>query len=262
MNYELVDTHCHIHSADYKLSPEQVYVAARADSVRTMICVGTDVPDSERAVEFVQKRAGCYASIGIHPHDGAKYAHDQAALDRFAALASQPKVVAIGETGLDYFYDHSPHEDQEKLLRFQIELAIKHDLPLIFHVREAFADFWRIFDDYGDQNLRGVIHSFTADGGEVDNVLKRALYFGVNGITTFTKNQWQLDAIKQIPLERLVLETDAPYLTPAPERGNINEPRHVCLTAEFLCGLRNETMQQLTSQTTINAKRLFGLING
>jgi TatD DNase family protein len=179
-------------------------------------------------------------------------------------LAEADKVVAVGECGLDYYYEHSPPADQAKILRFQIELALKHDLPLIFHVRDAFDDFWPIFDDYATQSdnkgkLRGVLHSFTDSEANMRRALDRGLYIGVNGIATFTKSQEQREMYKKIPLSRLLLETDSPFLTPSPWRGNICEPYHTSVTAEFLAALRGETLEQVAAGTSVNAQTLFNL---
>jgi TatD DNase family protein len=270
---ELVDTHCHIHEAwkvvngqdataklwDKAGRPDadDIIVRASEAGVERMICVGTTLPDSKVSVEFVQSRAACHASIGIHPHEAKDYANSPDKLAEFAALAAQPKVVAVGECGLDYFYNHSPKADQEAVLRFQIELALAHNLPMIFHVREAFDDFWPIFDEY--KGIRGVVHSFSTGTDDLDQILRRGLHVGLNGIMTFTKHVKQLDAAKAIPTDRLLLETDAPFLTPQPFRGTICEPRHVRVTAEFLAGLRGETLDYIASTTTHNAHRLFGL---
>ena len=167
------------------------------------------------------------------------------------------KIVAVGECGLDYFYGHSSKEDQEKVLRYQIELALEYNLPLIFHVRDAFDDFWPIFDSY--QGLRGVLHSFTDTQVNLDKALERELYIGVNGIMTFTKNDWQLEVSRAIPVKNLLLETDAPFLTPAPIRGRVNEPANVMLTARFMSELRHVSVEELANQTTANARQLFSL---
>jgi len=270
---QLVDTHCHIHEAvEHFLGksetrerwqrskkvggPDEIIKAAIDQGVTRMICVGTTLTDSELAVEFVRTRPNCWASIGIHPHE-AKGHLDKAQQDVFAALAAKPRVVAVGECGLDFFYDHSPREAQVNLLEFQMELALQHDLPMIFHVREAFADFWPIFDAH--PGIRGVIHSFSATTKKLDDILQRGLYVGLNGIMTFTKNAEQLEAAKAVPLEKLVVETDAPFLTPVPFRGTICEPKHVRGTAQFLANLRGETLEKFAIATTRNAQHLFGL---
>ncbi|CAN5632007.1 hypothetical protein BH23PAT1_BH23PAT1_1920 [soil metagenome] len=172
-------------------------------------------------------------------------------------LASLSKVVAIGECGLDYYYQHSPKKEQENIFRFQIELALKAGLPLIFHVRAAFADFWRILDEY--KGVRGVVHSFSATTDEVEQIVSRGLYAGLNGIMTFTKDSRQLEAAKVIPLDSLLLETDAPFLTPVPFRGTICEPKHVVLIAEFLAGLLKVPVSEIAARTTANAIKLFNI---
>lgn len=270
---KLVDTHCHIHEAwrsvngadaTAKLwdkagrpSVDEIIERALEDNVQCMLCVGTTLPDSKLGIEFVAKHKHVLASIGIHPHETKDYADHPDKLQEFARLATKPKVVAVGECGLDYYYSHSSKADQEKVLHFQLELAKKHDLPLIFHVRDAFDDFWPIFDAY--PGLRGVVHSFSATEKELGQILHRGLYVGLNGIMTFTKNAEQLAAARAVPLDKLLLETDAPFLTPSPHRGTICEPKHVRVTAEFLAELRGETLERLAKATTRNANELFRL---
>lgn len=266
---QLTDTHCHIHEANFELvsddvsrrmwgknvvDPDEMLARATQKGVTRVICVGCTLADSQRAVDFVQNRPHTWASIGLHPHEAKD---GQAALDGIADLAGKPKVVAVGEIGLDYFYGHSTPEHQQKALRFQIELALTHDLPIIFHVREAFDDFWPIFDSY--KNIRGVLHSYTDNYKNFEAAMARGLHIGVNGIMTFTKVDEQLRIAKDIPLQKLLLETDAPFLTPRPLRGSVNEPAHVSLVAEFLADLRNESIETIATQSTHNAQTLFSL---
>jgi len=267
---ELFDTHCHMHemvrritpvydkwhSDGQERTPETVLAAAHDAGVNRMLCIGTSLADSELAVEFVAEREGVWASIGIHPHEAAH--HQSAALkQQFAALVSAPRVVAIGECGLDYFYTYSPREAQLELLKFQIELALEHDVPLSFHVREAFDDFWPLFESYQGAGLRGVLHSYTDSVANLDRAAKHGLYFGVNGIATFAREPSQLAMYRAIPAGLLLLETDAPFLTPVPFRGKVCESKHVRVTAEFLAGLRNDNLEDLVLQTTANARNLF-----
>jgi TatD DNase family protein len=254
---EFTDTHCHIHFTDYGLDPDEVLLRAQADGVTRVICVGCRLDDSQGAIAFAKRYKNVWASIGLHPHEASVYVHDHHALQQFAELVSQPKVVAIGEIGLDYYYQHSPREAQEKLLRFQLDLAVAHNKPVIFHIRDAFTDFWRIFDEY--PSVRGVVHSFSATETELQQILERNLYVGLNGIMTFTKNEAQLAAAKAVPLSKMVLETDAPFLTPTPFRGKICESKHVVVTAHFLASLRVESLEALASSTTQNARDLFGI---
>jgi len=254
---EVVDTHCHIHSPDYELNADNVIRTAEADGVTRLLCVGTTYEDSKEAIDFVRQREHCWATIGLHPHESAVYARDEMTLGHFASLVAEPKVVAVGETGLDFYYNHSTKEDQIKILKFQLDLAHRHQLPLILHIRDAFEDFWPIFDLF--PKLKGVVHSFSATTKEMEQVLRRGLYVGLNGIMTFTKDEKQLEAAKMVPLGKLLLETDAPFLTPVPFRGKICEPKHVRVTAEFLADLRGESLEKLAAATTHNAVKLFGI---
>lgn len=257
---EFVDTHCHIHFPDYELDPDEVIAAATAAGVTRLICVGCTLTDSRLAVDMAAKHDQVWASIGLHPHESVDYVNDSHALQQFRDLALLPKVMAIGETGLDYHYMHSSKGYQQKMLRFQLDVALEHDLPLILHIREAYADFWEIFDDYAPRGrLKGVVHSFSAGEQELNQILQRGLYVGLNGIMTFTKNQDQLNAAKKVPLDKLLLETDAPFLTPTPYRGKICQPKYVRVTAEFLADIRGETLNQLAQASTCNAQALFGL---
>lgn len=262
---QLVDTHCHIHDKEYKFDIPKIFENAANQDVSTMICIGTSALDSQNAVEFAHKHPNCYATVGLHPHD-AKLGEDD--FEILASLANDPKVVAIGEFGLDYFYENSPKADQIKALRYQLELALSANKPCVFHVREAqkqdksatgraFADFWPIFDEF--TGIRGVIHSFSSSIEDLEEALKRGLYIGLNGIMTFTKDEKQLAAAKAVPLDRLLLETDSPFLTPTPKRGTINEPSNVRLVAEFLSRLRGESITTLADTTTGNAHTLFGI---
>jgi TatD DNase family protein len=267
---ELVDTHCHIQSvgqsrgepvtrelwAKSGLEADTVISKAAEQGVTRLICVGCDVADSRLAVDFAGNHEQCWASVGIHPHE-AKHHQTGEKLSELAALATKPKVVAIGECGLDFYYDHSPKADQVKALEFQLELAQGANLPLIFHVREAFDDFWPILDNFKD--IQGVVHSFTDSAENLGRALDRGLYIGVNGIATFAKNPAQLEVYKSIPLGRLLLETDAPFLTPHPHRGSINEPQRIADIATFLARLRGETKEELAQATTHNARQLFGI---
>ncbi len=249
----MIDSHCHIHSDDYELDADEVIKSAKKDNVSKFVCIGSGVDDSKKAIEFTNQRDNCWASIGLHPHD-AKLG--ESALSDLTNLLDE-NVVAIGECGLDYYYNHSSKEDQAEALHYQMKLAVDNDLPLIFHLRDAFEDFWPIFDQY--PNAKGVVHSFTAGPKQLDEVLSRGLFVGINGIITFTKGQEQLEAARTIPLESLVLETDAPFLTPVPFRGKINEPKHILQIAKFLSDLRDESFEKLAKATTKNAEKLYNI---
>jgi TatD DNase family protein len=274
---QLVDTHCHIQSAGLSegerttrelwakapdLSPDTIIANAKEQSVETVICVGCDLADSQLAVDFVKAKENTYASIGIHPHEAQLHLEKTTKTAFESLLEDGPlgsKIVAIGECGLDYFYEHSPKEAQVEILKSQIDLALQHDLPLIFHVRDAFEDFWPIFESYPAGSIRGVLHSFTDSIENLERAVKHGLYIGVNGIATFAKHEAQIVMYRTIPQRSLLLETDAPFLTPIPFRGTINEPKHIRTIAEFLAELRGEKLNNLAEITTNNAKTLFRL---
>lgn len=251
---QLVDTHCHIHEADYPLDREAVYQRAIETGVTKMVCVGTDEASSRQAVEFAAGHENAWATIGVHPHEAK---NGLQTIETLRQLANEPKVVAVGECGLDYYYTHSPKDVQEKILRAQIELALEHNLPMSFHVREAFDDFWPIFDDY--KNIRGVLHSFTDSQENLEKAIERGLYVGVNGISTFTKIEVQQEMFRHVPLDRLLLETDAPFLTPVPKRGTLNEPAYVMHVATHLAALHAVSLEELAEATTQGANKLFSL---
>lgn len=262
-----VDTHCHIHAAkpdrkDFtakkwheseEVDPESLLESAHKFGVDRLICVGTDLKDTDDAINFATEHENAWASVGIHPHEAARYS--ALPISEIEKLIKKPKVVAIGEVGLDYYYEHSPKAEQIKLLEMFLDLSQKSNLPVIFHVRDAYEDFWPILNNF--KNIRGVLHSFTADKKVLEQGLAKNLYIGLNGIMTFTKDDNQLEMAKSVPLEKLVLETDAPYLTPKPFRGKVCRPEHVVNTAEFLADLRGERVEDLAKQTTVNACDLF-----
>lgn len=254
---EFVDTHCHIHFSDYELDPGKVINDAVDAGVTRMICVGCTLEDSKLGIEMAKRQTNIWASIGLHPHEAKEYVNNTVALQEFRDLAVSQKVVAIGEIGLDYYYGHSDPSDQAEMLRFQLTIAQEHKLPAIFHVRNAFDDFWPIYDEF---KVPGVIHSFSAGQTEIDQILERNLSIGLNGIMTFTKDNAQLDAIKSIPMNRIVLETDAPFLTPTPYRGTICQPKHVVTVAEFLSKLYDCPLETFAATTSKNAVALFNLV--
>jgi TatD DNase family protein len=254
---QLIDTHCHIHFPDYGLDANEVIKRAKADDVTGMICVGCTLEDSGLGVDFARSRPGVWPAIGLHPHEAHHYVADESAKRLFRQLAQDESVIAIGECGLDYYYNHSPKAAQIQMLEFQIDVALRRDVPLIFHVREAFDDFLPILDNFS--GVRGVVHSFTAGTKVMDKLVERGLHIGLNGIMTFTKDEAQITMAKSVPSGIMLLETDAPFLTPEPYRGKMCEPRHVVETARFLSTLRNEPLEELAAYTTNNAKTLFSL---
>jgi TatD DNase family protein len=244
----LIDTHCHIHETDYP-NPEGAYLRALEQGVEKMICVGTSEESSQQALAFAATHPHAFAALGVHPHESSR---------GFEKLFTMPhdKVIAIGEIGLDYFYNHSPREVQIAALRAQLAFARDHNLPVIFHVREAFADFWPIYDEF---QPAGVLHSFTDTQATLDAALQRGLFIGVNGISTFTKDPVQQAMFDTIPLDHMLLETDAPFLTPSPLRGTINEPAFVRKTAEYHAERRGISIEEIAAATTASAQKLFAI---
>lgn len=247
---QLIDTHCHIHEPDYAEADEAIK-RARENDIQEMICIGTNEVSSRQAVEFAKTREGVFASIGVHPH------HTKDGFEEIFALVDAPKLVAVGEIGLDYYYTHSPREMQITALETQLNFALKHNLPVVFHVREAFEDFWPIFDNF--KGIRGELHSFTDTRENLKRALERGLSIGVNGISTFSKDAEHAAMFKDVPLNRMLLETDAPFLTPRPLRGKINEPAFVKLVAEYHAAIRGIPLEEVALATTANARALFAL---
>lgn len=251
------DTHCHIHEARYE-DAEGAWKRARDQGVSRLICVGTDETTSQEAVGFTSNHDNTWASVGLHPHDATHGADSIKILEdliKYDKNNHVGKIVAIGECGLDYFYTHSPKETQVAMLEAQLELASRYQLPVIFHVREAFDDFWPIFDKY--DSVRGVLHSFTDSVQNLERAYERGLYIGVNGIATFTKDEAQRNMFASIRLDRLLLETDAPFLTPVPHRGKLNEPAFITNVAHHIANLRSINLEELSRATQRNATTLF-----
>lgn len=246
----LIDSHCHIHEPDYP-EPDEAIKRARKNDVQQMICIGTNQESSRQAVEFAKNREGIFASIGVHPHD------TKDGYEKIFSLGGELRVVAVGEIGLDYYYTHSPREIQIAALEAQLDFALRQNLPVIFHAREAFDDFWPIFDNF--KGIRGELHSFTDTRVNLKRALERGLYIGVNGISTFSKDREHAAMFKDIPLDRMLLETDAPFLTPKPLRGKINEPAFVKLVAEYHAAIREISLEEVAAATTANARALFAL---
>lgn len=251
------DTHCHIHEASYASSDDAI-ARARQAGVERLICVGTDEVTSKEAVAFAEKHSQIWASVGLHPHDAK---NGLTAVDDLRTLLENDKnthvgkIAAIGECGLDYFYVHSSKVAQQQMLEAQLQLACDADLPVIFHVREAFSDFWPIVGNF--KALRGVLHSFTDTMSNMELAVSRGLYIGVNGISTFTKDPLQQQMFQSIPVERLLFETDSPFLTPVPHRGIVNEPAFITNVAHHIANLQAINLEELSRATERNATTLF-----
>jgi TatD DNase family protein len=253
----MFDTHAHLHDAAYDADREAVLGRAWEAGVSRILTVGCDLSDSKRALEAAE-RFSLDVSIGIHPHEAKDAPGDiTAAFDELVASAPR-RPIAIGETGLDYYYDHSPRQAQQRVLVEQLRYARSRRLPLIFHQRDAFDDFVAILRAERTPELRGVVHCFTGDMQQARVFIDEfELLLGIGGVATFKTAQILRDAVRSIGLEHIILETDCPYLSPVPYRGKRNEPAFMAATAAVLADLLDVPLDELIAQTTRNAERLF-----
>jgi len=260
----LYDTHCHLDSYKYDDDREGVIARAHTAGVRVMLTCGADGRSSQRAIALAADYEGIIAAVGVHPHEArsSALASDdpvarRAARDDLAAMAGQPDVVAIGEIGLDYYYDFSPRATQRAVLQQQLALAVELEMPVILHVRESDSELRAIVDQEAD-SLRGVLHCFLSDRGMAAWALARGFYLGFGGALTF-RNTKEVQAIAaEVPLDRILIETDAPYMAPYPHRGKRNEPAYVGIVAQCIARLRGCEAAEIAQRTFDNAIRLFG----
>ncbi len=251
----MIDTHCHIHDARYDDDRNEVVARAREAGVTQMVTIGEDIPDSRRALVTAHEYGLC-AAAGIHPHEAKDAPEDIASA--LAPLLADSRVVAVGETGLDYYYDHSPREAQARVLRAQLAVARESALPVIFHLRDAFDDFIAILREEWKPPMRGVVHCFTGTLEQARTYVDEfGLLLGIGGVVTFENAQPLRDAVRTIGAGALVLETDAPYLAPVPLRGRRNEPSFLPHTAARVSSLLGLGLDELVTATDGNARRLF-----
>lgn len=254
----MIDTHAHIHDARYDEDRVSVLERAHAAGVDRIITIGCDLEDSERALRIAE-RFGLAASVGIHPHE-AKHAPADlpAAFDRLRA-ASSARVVAVGETGLDYHYNHSPAADQRRVMAAQIAYARASGLPVVFHQREAVPDFLAVLRaEWDPAAMSGVVHCFSDGAAEAQAYVDEfGLKLGIGGVLTFKNAEGLRDAVRAVGLEPLVLETDCPYLAPVPHRGQRNEPAYVERVAIKLAELFDRPIADIIATTDLTARRLF-----
>lgn len=256
----LIDSHCHLN--DEKLLPEAAEIVSgfSGHGIESAICVGYDMPSSETAVELAEKYDSIYAVIGIHPHDATTADYDK--YERLATLSSSKKVVGIGEIGLDYHYDLSPRAIQKGAFAEQLELADTLGLPVVLHVREAYEDAKSIlFESRRFLNNGVLLHCYSGSKEFVKIFGELDAYFAFGGAITFNNAKHNIEAMKEVPLDRLLLETDCPYMTPVPFRGKTNKPEYVNLVADKASEVLNIPREELEKITTENTKRLFIRMN-
>lgn len=253
----MIDTHCHVHDKQYDEDRDAVVDRARQAGVTTMVTIGEDLADSRRAISVAEPYEISVA-VGIHPHEAKNAPSDVAA--ELRPLLDEPGVIAIGETGLDYYYDHSPRDRQAGVLRAQIRIAREVGLPVVFHHRDAFADFCAILREEWANGMRGVVHCFTGTAAEARTFIAEFdLYLGIGGVLTFPNAAALREAVVGVGPGKLVLETDCPYLAPVPMRGKRNEPSFVAHTAAKLSELLGMPHDDLIAATDENATTLFDL---
>jgi TatD DNase family protein len=252
----LVDSHCHLDYYKEEGELDAVVARARAAGVRTMVTIGTKISQFDRVRGIAERYDDVYCTVGIHPHEAAS--EPEIDVESLVELTRHPKVIGIGETGLDFYYDHSPRDRQAQVFRTHIAAARETGLPLIVHSRDADAETATILEEGAhDDGLRGLIHCFSTTRELSDRAVEIGFLISLSGILTF-KNAEQLREIaREIPTDRLLVETDAPYLAPVPYRGKRNEPAFVAHTARHLAELRGVPPEELAAATTANFRRLF-----
>ncbi len=256
----LVDSHCHLDFPEFAPELDAVVERARAAGVGTMLTIGTSLERFPGVRAVAERFPDVWCSVGVHPHEAEK--EGQNAPDRLIALAAHPKVVGIGETGLDYYYEHSPRQQQRQSFRAHIAAARATGLPLIVHTRDADEETAAILkDEQGEGAFPGLIHCFSSSRLVADIALELGMYISLSGIVTFKAAEELRQIVRDIPLDRLLVETDAPYLAPVPKRGKRNEPAFVAHTAARVAELKGVGMAELMNITTENFFRLFSKVS-
>ncbi len=257
----IVDSHCHLDDACFDEDRDEVLRRAREAGVELMLAIGTGggPADLEVATRLAERHEAVYATVGIHPHDAEKA--DLASLDRLAGLCGHPKVVAVGEIGLDYHYDNSPREKQREVFVDQMQIARQARKPIVIHTRDAWEDTVELLNTHWlPGGLRGILHCFSGDAGQAQESLDLGFLVSFAGVVTFRRAETLREAAAAVPLDALLVETDAPYLTPEPYRKiRRNEPRYVVETARKVAEVRGIAYEELAAATSRNFCALFDL---
>ncbi|MDP7369167.1 MAG: YchF/TatD family DNA exonuclease [Nitrospinota bacterium] len=251
----LVDSHAHIDASDYDGDRRKILERALSKGVGTIIAVGSDLDSSRKTVDIANSFEEVFAAVGVHPHDVKSVANKSAG--HIKVLADNAKVVAIGEIGLDYHYDHSPRKLQKHWFREQIRMAVKIGKPVIVHCRDAGEDVFSILEEERVWRVGGVVHCFTGDAELARKFLGLDLHLGVAGPITFENSDELRSVFADVPIERILVETDSPYLTPSPNRGKRNEPAYTVQVAEKLAEIKGLTLEDVARATSVNVRRLF-----
>ncbi|MGM9999003.1 MAG: TatD family hydrolase [Candidatus Bruticola sp.] len=250
----IVDTHIHLNSEEYKDNWQQLVTEAKDSGLRAFIVPGTDRLSSESAVIMSQQESSVLPAVGIHPHEADSLSEEN--LRHIEDLLSQ--AVAVGEIGLDYHYSFSSPHQQKKCLQANFNLAKKSNLPVILHIREADQDMLNFIDEFGVPEAGGVVHCCSSDWATAQKYLNLGFYIGITGMVTFPKLKDVAEIAAKCPSDKLLIETDGPYLAPVPKRGRICNPAWIKYTLDYIANLRGQTSETLAEQTSANACRLFG----
>ncbi|MBN1850123.1 MAG: TatD family hydrolase [Deltaproteobacteria bacterium] len=253
----LIDSHAHLDLKDFQKDLDEVLERAIQEGLSHIITIGIDLESSRKALKLAHQYEFIFSSIGFHPHDADKMDADQ--LNQLSRMASDPKVVGWGEIGLDFFKNFSPREKQVDAFNQQLDLAVEHDLPVIIHNRDAHQETYETLRKRKDKGARGVIHCFSGDYDLAMRFMDMGYYISIPGTVTYSKASNIQDVAARIPLERMLVETDAPFLAPVPKRGKRNEPAFVIHTAKKIAELRGMDFEEVARQTSENTRKLFGI---
>ncbi len=257
MKLKLFDTHAHLDFPRFKKDRTRVIERARESGVENIVNVGADLSSSRRAIELSQEFSGIYVTVGVHPHSADEVNED--VFDQLKELTKDDRVVAIGETGLDFYYDNSPRQIQKEVFQQHLWLARETRLPLVIHSREAEQETLEILRNEHVEDMGGILHCFSGGPEMARDVLNLGLYIAFGGIITFKNTTDLRKIVKEVPLEKILLETDAPYLTPHPYRGQRNEPAYVKFVAEKIAEIKGVSPVEVGQITTQNAKKAYRL---
>lgn len=254
---ELFDSHCHVDDDKFDGDRDEVLKRMAERGVTRYAVIGSDMASSRHAADYAASHPGCYAAVGIHPHEAKGCREGD--LDMLTAWTKEDKVVAIGEIGLDYYYDLSPRETQKEVCLLQMELAYRLRLPVVYHVRDAHQDMLDLMKAHKGRLSGGIIHCFSGSWEIAREYLKLGFFISFAGPVTFKKAPKLQEAAVNVPIDRLLVETDSPYLAPEPVRGRRNEPGNVFHVAEKIAALRGVNLEALAAQTTRNALEAYGI---
>lgn len=251
----LFDAHCHLTDARFRDDRGEVLARARGAGVREMVTVGTGPADARAARSLAAATDGLWCTAGLHPHEADRFS--EATMEALEAVLEAEEAVAVGETGLDYHYDNAPREEQRASFRAHLELAERRGMPVVIHSRDADADTAEMVEAFGDR-VTGVLHCFTGGDGLLEAALESGWYVSFSGIVTFGSFDAP-ERVRRVPADRLMVETDSPYLAPVPERGGRNEPAFVAHTCRRVAGIRGEEPADTAARTRANTRRFYGL---